>query len=312
MLFASSLVANESLESIYQNILLNNSKQSITDIQMIQKDLKSDAEMKVKRDFGNFVKSWKSVDGFYILGDLSDDYLDTPRYIDTFHQGNEDIKKQLDLIIASKEDLSISLYKNSHKTINALEYILFTKDLSNPRVKNIAILITEKLEQNLQEIYDGYIANKKKFLKDEITANAMMLNSLIENSYKIKEWRVGDPAGLSRKFKGKIDNTKGEYFLSKDSLEAVKSILNTHLQVLGQQEYKNFGTMIKSYDVKDELQDAVKYLNASVKNANQIKNDDFAQAKDLYKSLKKLHSTYYISLIGKLKITAKILDADGD
>ena len=312
MLFASSLVANESLESIYQNILLNNSKQSITDIQMIQKDLKSDAEMKVKRDFGNFVKSWKSVDGFYILGDLSDDYLDTPRYIDTFHQGNEDIKKQLDLIIASKEDLSISLYKNSHKTINALEYILFTKDLSNKRIKNIALLITEKLEQNLQEIYDGYIANKKKFLKDEITANAMMLNSLIENSYKLKEWRVGDPAGLSRKFKGKIDNTKGEYFLSKDSLEAVKSILKTHLQVLGQQEYKNFGTMITSYDVKDELKDAVKYLKASVKNANNIHNDDFSQAKDLYKSLKKLHATYYISLIGKLKITAKILDADGD
>jgi len=312
VLFASSLVANESLESIYKNILLKNSKQSIIDIQTLQKDLKNDADTKIKKDFGNFVKSWKSVDGFYILGDLSDDYLDTPRYIDTFHQGNEDITKQLDLIISSKEDLSISLYKNSHKTINALEYILFTKDLSNKRIKNIALLITEKLEQNLQEIYDGYIANKKKFLKDEITANAMMLNSLIENSYKLKEWRVGDPAGLSRKFKGKIDNTKGEYFLSKDSLEAVKSILKTHLQVLGQQEYKNFGTMITSYDVKDELKDAVKYLKASVKNANNIHNDDFSQAKDLYKSLKKLHATYYISLIGKLKITAKILDADGD
>ena len=129
ILFATALFANESLNSIYENVILKNSKNAIESIQIIKKDIEQNQNSKVKKDFSDFVKSWKSVEASYILGDLDDSYLDTPRYIDTFHQGNEDIKKQLDLIIQEKEDLSISLYKNSHKTINALEYILFTKDL---------------------------------------------------------------------------------------------------------------------------------------------------------------------------------------
>ena len=312
LLLSSVLYANESLNSVFENVLLKNSKQSITDIQELQKDIKQEDKKKISQSFQNFVVSWKSVEAFYILGDLDDNYLDTPRYIDTFHQGNEDIKKQLDLIIEDNEDLSISLYKNSHKTINALEYILFTKDLHNKRIKQIALLMTQKLEENLNEIYNGYVENKQAFISDEVTSNAMMLNSLIENSYKIKEWRVGDPAGLSRKYKNKPSNERAEYSISKNSIVAVESILNTHLRVLDTQDYKNFGSMIRSYEVSEELNDAIKYLKQSLENSKEITNDDFSNAKILYKSLRKLHSTYYISLIGKLKVTAKILDADGD
>jgi len=312
LLFTTTLFATEGLTSIFENILLKNSKQSVFDIQNVRQNIEKDDEKEIYRSFKNFVKSWKSVDAFYILGDLDDNYLDTPRYIDTFHQGNEDIKKQLNLIIQENEDLSISLYKNSHKTINALEYILFTQDLTNPRVKDIALLITEKLEENLEEIYNGYLENRGTFLKDEVTANAMMLNSLIENSYKIKEWRVGDPSGLSRKYKGNPSNERAEYSISQNSIVAIESILNTHLLVLDTQKFSNFGSMIRSYNVSDELNDAVKYLKQSLQNSKEIKNDDFSNSKKLYKSLKKLHATYYISLIGKLKVTAKILDADGD
>lgn len=312
LLFTTVLYGNESLTSIFENVLLKNSQQSIKDIKELKKNINEGNEKDINQSFQSFVSSWKSVDAFYILGDLDDNYLDTPRYIDTFHQGNEDIKKQLDLIIQEKEDLSISLYKNSHKTINALEYILFNHNLENSRVKEIALIISSKLEENLNEILNGYIETKKDFLKDEVTANAIMLNSLIENSYKIKEWRVGDPSGLSRKFKGKPSNERAEYYISKNSIVAIQSILNTHLLVLDNQKFQNFGSMIRSYEVESELNDAVKYLHASLKNSEMIKNDDFTNAKPLYKSLKKLHSTYYISLIGKLKVTAKILDADGD
>ena len=312
VLFTTTLFANGNLISIYENILLKNSQQAIIDIHEIEKNIENEEVKNLDSSFTSLVKSWKSVEAFYILGDLDDSYLDTPRYIDIFHQGNEDITKQLDLIIEGKDDLSISLYKNSHKTINALEYILFTKDLSNPRVKDIALIIAKTLEANLQEIYDGYVETKNSFIKDEVTANAMMLNSLIENSYKLKEWRVGDPAGLSRKFKNKPSNERAEYYLSKNSMVAIESILRTHLMILDTQKYKNFGSMIKSYDVNEELEDAIKYLHSSLKYAKKIKNDDFGESKKLYRSLRKLHATYYISLIGELKITAKILDADGD
>lgn len=312
LLLINTIYANENLDSIYENILLKNTIHAQKIAKNLAIAIEKDNIVISKETFTELVKAWKSVESFYILGDLDDNYLDTPRYIDTFHQGNEDIKVQLDLIIESNEDLSFALYKNSHKTINALEYILFKKDLNEQRVKKIALIIIKTIDQNLDEIYTGYVESKKMFLSDEQQANAMMLNALIETSYKVKEWRVGDPAGLSRKYKGKVDNTKGEYYQSKNSLEAIEAILITHLKVLSKQEFRNFGTMIESYEVKEELQDSVTYLNLALKEVRKLENDDFLKARPLYKSLKKLHIAYYISLIGKLKITSKILDADGD
>lgn len=303
--FVGSLFANGYLESIYENIALKSTKDAIKSVKVLQKNVK-------KENFTNVVKSWKRVEAFYILADLNDDYIDIPRYIDIFHHGNEDIKIQLDKIVADKEDLSISLYKNSHKGINALEYILFTKDLNNKRVKDIIQIITSNMIINLEDIYNGYVESKDEFLKDMRKANAIMLNSLIENSYKLKEWRIGDAAGLSRKYKGKPDNRRAEYFISKNSKVAIESIIDTHLDVLDEREFKNYGSLIKSYGVTDEINDAIKYLKDSKNNLSLVQNDDFSKAKPLFKSAKKLHITYYITLIGKLKVTAKVLDADGD
>lgn len=306
------LFANEHLESIYDSIVLNNSKNAISNIKKLSKSIEENKIELVKDQFKDVVSSWKSVQSFYILGDLDENYLDTPRYLDTFHHGNEDIKEQLDRILSDNEDLSISLYKNSHKTINALEYVLFTKDLNNKRVKNVLLIICEKMLQNLEDIYTGYKDAREIFVKDEQKANAVMLNSLIENSYKLKEWRIGDAAGLSRKYKGDADNKRAEYAISKNSQLAIASIIDTHLLILANQNFKNFGSLVKSYNINDELNDAIKYLKEAKSNLKLIKNDDFTKAKPLYKSAKKLHATYYISLIGKLKVTAKVLDADGD
>ena len=306
------LFANENLKSIYHNILLKNAHDAILASVNMQNNIATSNKKEITKSFKKLVKSWKQVEAFYILGDLNDEYLDTPRYIDIFHQGNEDIKVQLDLILSGKEELKYALYKNSHKTINALEYMVYTKDLSKPRVQNTIRIILAAIKSNLNEIYNGYIKEKETYLKDEVTSNAMMLNALIETSYKLKEWRVGDPSGLSRKFKGKAANTRAEYHISKNSIHAIKAIITTHKMVLEKQTYKNFGTMINGYGAKEELNTTIKYLNRAFENANKINDDDFSEAKDLYKSLKKLHASYYITLIGKLKVTAKILDADGD
>lgn len=311
-LFVNVLFANESLQSIYSNIILNNSKNAVLLAKDMRKNIEAIDIKSTKGVFAKLVVAWKKVEAFYILGDLNRDYLDTPRYIDIFHHGNEDIKKQLDLILSKKDELKYALYKNSHKSINALEYILFEKNLEQTRVRESALLVIAHIQKKLEEIHEGYIKEEKTFLKDEVTANAMMLHTLIENSYKLKEWRVGDPAGLSRKFKGKPNNERAEYYISQNSLLAIQAIIATHQVVLDKQNYKNFGTMIDSYGAKEELSSAHKYLSQALAQSKTIKNDNFLEAKPLFKSLKKLHATYYITLISKLKITAKILDADGD
>lgn len=307
-----SIFANDYLESIYDNIVLNDVKKSITSVKNIQKSIENNNFKIAKEEFTDVVKTWKSVQAFYFLGDLNSDYLDQPRYMDTFHHGNEDIKKQLDLIISNNDDLSYAIYKNSHKTINALEYILFKKDLTNKRVQDISLIITKSMITHLNTIFNGYKEKKNEFIKDEQKANAIMLNALIENSYKLKEWRIGDAAGLSRKHRKDPDNSRAEYYISKNSANAIKAIIDTHLRILDKQDFKNYGSLISSYDVKEELDDAVKYLKDAKSNLKYIINDDFSKAKPLYKSAKKIHATYYITLIGKLKVTAKVLDADGD
>ena len=102
VLLFNTLYANESLNSIYENVILKNSKNSIIEIQKLEKDIQLNKYSDAKKEFSSFIKSWKSVESFYILGDLDDSYLDTPRYLDMFHQANEDITKQLDLIISSR------------------------------------------------------------------------------------------------------------------------------------------------------------------------------------------------------------------
>jgi hypothetical protein len=312
MFLLNTLFANEDLTSLYENVILKNSKHSIEDVKTLQKHIKEDNFGIVQNDFKNIVKGWKSVEAFYILGDLDENYLDTPRYLDTFHQGNEDIKEQLDLIIASSEDLKISLYKNSHKTINALEYILFTKNLQNQRIKDITLIILQTMENNLTEIYNGYLQQKEKFIKDELKANAIILNSLSENSYKLTEWRVGDTAGFTKKYENKPDNSRAEYTISKNSVLAIQSILETHKTVLDTQSFKNFGDTLQAYGATKVLKETTQYLNNALKNTAKIKNDDLTHTQELYENLKKLHIAYYISLIDELKVTAKILDADGD
>ena len=308
----NTLFANENLSSLYENVILKNSKQTIVDVQTLQKHIQEDNIGLIENDFKNIVKSWKSVEAFYILGDLDDNFLDTPRYIDTFHQGNEDIKAQLDLIITSNEDLKISLYKNSHKTINALEYILFTKNLHNQKIKDITLVILQSIENNFTEIYNGYLKYQEKFIQDELRANAIILNSLSENSYKLTEWRVGDIAGFTKKYENKPDNSRSEYYLSKNTLLAIQSILQTHKTILDNQNFKNFGDVLKSYGATKVLEETTLYLNNALQSANKIQNDDLTQSQELYENLKKLHIAYYISLIDELKVTAKILDADGD
>lgn len=312
MLFFTSSFANEYLNAIYENILLKNTQEAIEATKSLEKSIAVTEQAQAKEQFVTLIKRWKSVQNFYVLGDLDSSYIDTPRYIDIYHHGNEDITVQLKRVIQSSEALSISLFKHSYKSINALEYILYEHDLNQKRVKDIALIITETIREYLNDIKQGYQEHKEAFLENEQKANAMMLNALIESSYKLKEWRIGDPAGLSRKYDGDPDSRRGEYFLSKNSDEAVAAIINTHLQVLDKQDFKNYGSLIRSYGIQKQLDASVEHLKEAKKKLHLIKDEDFSNAKALFNELNRLHISYYITLIGELKITAKVLDADGD
>lgn len=299
-------------QDLYENVVLKNAKDALSNAELLSDLILAKENDKAKEQFKEFIASWKKVQAFYILGDLDEEYLDTPRFIDTFHHGNEDIKSQLDLILASKDKVSDLIYKNSHKSVNALEYILFTKDIKDSRVNEALVLATDAIKMHLEDIYNGYKDKEKEFYNDDKKANAMIINALIESSYKLKEWRVADVAGYSKKYKNNPDITRGEYYISKNSKTALLAILSTYKDVMDSPKYKNFGDYFKEVVKIEEIDMVVNNINKSIKLANKIKNDDLRDTKKLYKTLKKVHIGFYIYLIDALKMNAKILDADGD
>jgi predicted lipoprotein len=302
----------EILNTLYEKVIIKDINSALKDIKSLKQAVTKKDIKKSKEDFAKLVNSWKSVETFYLLGDINEDFIDTPRYIDIFHNGNEDITEQLDRAIKSKDELRIVLFKNSLKSINALEYMLFVKDIKNTRENKITLTILNKITSHLADIKDEYIAKKQNYLKDLKKANALTINAIIQNTYKLKEWRVGDVAGFTKKYEDDPDNKRAEYFLSKNSANAIQAVLNTYKNVLDNKAFIDYGDyLIRLTDGKEmkKLRDS---LNKSLLLVKEIKNDDFSNARELYENINTIHVVLFVEMLEELSINAKILDADGD
>lgn len=303
------------LSDLYEKVIISNVDNSLKSIKDLEESIEKKDVKKSKELFSKLVYSWKSVETFYILGDLNEDFIDTPRYIDIFHNGNEDIKEQLDLAIKSNDEPRIALFKNSTKSINALEYVLFEKDIKNERINNITLAILKRINLHLNDIKDEYINQKENYLNDLKKANAITINAIIQNTYKLKEWRVGDIAGYTKKYEDKPDNKRAEYFLSKNSTNAIEAVLDTYKKVLNNSSFEDYGDyLIKLTDGK-EMKKLRSSLDISLKLVKEIKNDDFVNnknTKELYENINTIHVVLFLDMLEELSINAKILDADGD
>jgi len=307
MFFSISLVfAQESVfHSILKNVSIPNVNEAVNSAENLQKNLE-------KENFTKLVKSWKKVEALYFAGDIDENYIDIPRYIDVYHNLKEDLPKQMQKVINSKDEASIALFKNSFRTINALEYVLFNDNKITPREELLAKEILNTVISNLEEIKEVYENYLKIKPKDEKWENAVIINTLIASTYRLKEWRIGEASGNASKYKDDVNNERAEYFLSKNSFSAIKAILEAHNQVMAAQKYLDFGKMAASTGAKDEVALVQNSIKKSFEELDKLKNDDFTNAKVLYDSAKDLHNAYYLSLIEQLSVTAKILDADGD
>jgi len=306
MFLVSSIYAQETaLNSIINNVSIPNVNKAISDANALKNDIN-------EKNFKNFLISWKKVEALYFAGEIDNDYLDSPRYIDVFHNLKEDLNEQMQRVITSKDEANIALFKNSFKTINALEYVLFNDKTITNREKTLSVEILKSIVSHLTDIKDVYTNYLKAEPKSETWENAMIINTLIASTYRLKEWRIGDPSGNSSKYKDNTDNKRAEYFLSKSSFLAIKSILDAHEEIMGESNYFNFGKMAAQSGAKAEVNEVKQAIKNTLDELKKLNNDDFSNAKELYEDAKKLHNAYYLSLIEQLSVTAKILDADGD
>jgi len=296
---------------LYDNVVLKDAKNSVESGHNMVVALEK--KEKIKESFQRLALDWKKVQTLYIAGELDGNGVDLPYEIDIYHNAKENIYTQLDRIIASKDAPKIALFKNSHKTINALEYLIYKAKSMNPREIELALFIAKHLTKNLQKIVTIYQKERTSIIQDEKRFNALLLNQLSASSYELKEWRLGEATGLSKKYKNKPDRRRAEFFMSGLSLEAIVSILKTHLEVMDSPKIVDFGDMSIKYGAKSDIELIRKILKDALVNEKRLDGNILdSKAKMLYGNLGKLHNGYYVSLISSLRMTSKILDADGD
>lgn len=301
MIFASERM----LFNVVKNISIPNVQASIDSAKNLQKDLSDE-------NFTKFVKSWKKVEALYLAGELNEDFADTPRYMDVFNNLKEDLNTQMQRAIESKDEPKVALFKNSFKTINALEYVLYNDKEITSREKALAVEILNSFISHLEDIkkvYETYLTSKPK---DENMERGLILNTLIASSYRLKEWRIGNASGNSSKFKNDARNERAEYFLSKNSFAAIDAILEAHKEVLLKSKNYDFATYALDKGAAIELLEIVDDINLMQEELIKLPKDDFTKANNLFNISKNMHNAYYVTLVEKLSITAKILDADGD
>ena len=306
LIFSSIVFAKERmLINIINNVSIPNVQNSIDSANILKNDLN-------EKNFTQFVKSWKKVEALYFAGDLNEDYLDTPRYIDVFNNLKEDLNSQMSRVISSNDEVKTALFKNSFKTINALEYVLFNDTEISKREKELSIVILNSMISHLEEIKTVYETYLLKPTKDEKWENALVINTLIASSYRLKEWRIGNASGNSSKFKNDIKNERAEYFLSQNSFNAIDAILEAHNQIVKKNQYYDFAAFVMDKGAAIQLLVVIDKIKEMQDELKVLPKDDFTKANKLFNSAKDLHNACYVSLIEQLSITGKILDADGD
>lgn len=309
-LFASS----EMIKSLVDNVLLKNTQLAISSTEEIAKELNGQ-KIKIanlREKFTHLVYGWKKVEATYVAGELDSDYLDIPRYIDMYHEGNENIHEQLARVKKSKDSLDVELFKNSYKTINALEFILYSNDNLTPREIEIAKRINANIKSRLKEVLSAYKENAKKLINDESFANGAILNALISSSYKAAMWRVAEGIGESRKYKN-VDARRFEYSYSKLSTKALSAIVKAHQEIMDG-NYDDFGDMALKNGAKDEVNAIRPLLKKTLTLVDGMSEDDLVgkKGKELYENLKQLYLSYALYMVDALSVTAKIVEADGD
>ncbi|MEA1920248.1 MAG: imelysin family protein [Campylobacterota bacterium] len=261
-------------------------------------------------------ENWKALEAIYVAKKLDDVMIDIPAQIDVFNIGNIDIPERLDAIFSGSSSLSGQLYQSATRSMGALEYTLFGNqefdDLNmTQRRADSAMIMANYLQGHINTIADFY-ENGSEFVDAGEDAVGIMINQLIDSTYKLKEWRIGDPAGYTVKYKDDPDAERLEYFHSLRSLEGMHAILNAQLAVM----QNGLGEIAAANSAASEgdalvvlLQDAMTQIDAFDTAIED--GPSSAQVRELYNSVATIQ-TSYTALINALNFQQDIIEADGD
>ncbi|GAB6039615.1 hypothetical protein [Endothiovibrio diazotrophicus] len=300
--------------AIYDDVLQANADRAVERCTDLQQRLGEPSAERRHDAFVALAQAWARVEASYILGGYDMDAMDYPLMVDYFHLGKEDVHATLARLIEGDAPPARALYKNSYKTIGALDDVLFSGPWS-PRREALAEVIAATVCRNLTRIRDGYRAHRADYLEDPKKALSLLINAEIENLYKTRDWRIAQISGLTKQTLGKPEPHHQQYPYSEASWAAIGAIIATHRQLLAEDRQPNLATIAHRQQADAGLATIQAALRATEQAYRDTPPDHHFGTREMipiFQGLLDMQKAFYRQLVGRLGVTAAIIDADGD
>jgi hypothetical protein len=312
-LAAAAQEVQPAYEAIYDTILTGDAEDAVSACGALQGVLASDSTAQTRdAAFVAVAQGWGRVQAAYILGGYEMNAMDYPLLIDTFHAGNEDIHATLARAIASDSAPETALFKNSYRTLTALDDLMFSGEWS-PRRAALSQVAVATVCGRLETLRDGYKTHRADFLGDPDKALALLINAEIQNIYKTREWRIGEVVGLTKKTLGKVLPENAQYpYNTGASWAAIGAMLETHEALLSADAVPNIATIAAASGGIGQVQTALASARAAYDGASAADYTDTAKMVALFVALQKVQKAFYDHVALSLGVSAGLVDADGD
>lgn len=299
--------------AVYDQVLEANADQALVSCTALRGSFAGSAKGR-QQAFTALVADWAKVRASYILGGYDIATLDYPMMVDYFHTGKENIHHALARAIADNNQPDRALYKNSYKSLAALDDVLFSGAWSLRR-KALATVITQRVCRTIAKIRDGYRSHRDAYLSEPDKALSLLINATIESVYATRDWRIGQVSGLTRQTLGKYLPQNLEYRYSGASWAVIGAILTTYDQLLGEDRQPNLATIVRTKGAEAGIETIQKALLRTIKAYHETpaeKAFDMRHMIPIFQGLQDIQQGFYRQLLGALDVTARIIDADGD
>lgn len=213
--------------------------------------------------------------------------------------------------------------KITYTDIRLVEAILFEHEL-NATVAGILADISAVWKGKSAELVTHWETDEAFTANVDDATIDTILNQFIDNMYKNKELRLGEPAGLTVASAGTADYTKLEYHRSGSSAESIISrIAGLKALYTGDYDETTDGIGFDDYLISKgateansailaAIDDAVTALEAIDGSLKTAVTGDSAAVETAYVKLSALYNAVYSTLPAAMAIIPKIVEADGD
>ena len=272
------------------------------------------------------VTAWKKVEATYVAEGLDKRMTDIPALLDPYALGGAEkigsIPGDIEKVLSGSADVVDMMYKNSSKSVQSLEYLLF-----GPSHDDAAVLASfvandrrdEAVAIAVEAVY-GHLSTIEAFYRLDTAFAAggnesleLLINTLNVSANRLMEWRIGDPGGFTAKHLGNPSAARLEYGRSGVSLEAMKAVLEAHQLVIE----NGLGDIAGDAGADAEIESIKTVIENGLTTIEGFEVPLYGALTDpavevLYDDAVELHHSYNASLISMLGLTGTIVEADGD